>query len=68
MSDLKDWIGNVKLESFCVLRPCFGGGRNICVCLMRKATAVATAAHPRLPLTYYVSLERTERTALTKGT
>jgi hypothetical protein len=34
MSDLKDWIGNVKLESFCVLRPCFGGGRDILVCLM----------------------------------
>jgi len=34
MSNLRDWTENVKLERFCVLRSCFGGGRDI-FCLMR---------------------------------
>ena len=65
VSDLKDWIGNVKLESFCVLRPCFGGGRDILVCLMR--TTVATAAHPRLPITNAVSNAEAESKQNEKG-
>jgi len=65
MSDLKDWIGNVKLESFCVLRPCFGGGRDIFVCLMR--TTVATAAHPMHPITNAVSNAKAESEQNEKG-
>jgi hypothetical protein len=37
MSNLSDRSGNVKPERFYVLRFCFGGGRDILVCLMSDA-------------------------------
>jgi hypothetical protein len=37
MSNLNDRSGNVKPERFYVLRFCFGGGRDILVCLMSDA-------------------------------
>jgi hypothetical protein len=39
MSNLTDRIGDVEPERFYVLRFCFGGGRNILVCLMSDAAA-----------------------------
>src|SRR5262249_3848098 len=37
MSNLEDRSGNVKPDRFYVLRFCFGGGRDILVCLMSDA-------------------------------
>jgi hypothetical protein len=37
MSNLSDRSGDVKPERFSVLRFCFGGGRDILVCLMSDA-------------------------------
>jgi hypothetical protein len=37
MSNLRDWSGDVKPDRFYVLRFCFGGGRDILVCLMSDA-------------------------------
>jgi hypothetical protein len=37
MSNLTDRIGDVKPGRFYVLRFCFGGGRDILVCLMSDA-------------------------------
>jgi hypothetical protein len=37
ISNLRDRIGNVKPERFCVLRSCVGGGRDILVFLMSDA-------------------------------
>jgi hypothetical protein len=37
ISNLRDRIGNVKPERFCVLRSCVGGGRDTLVFLMSDA-------------------------------
>src|SRR5262249_1817391 len=49
MSNLRDWSGNVKPKRFCVLRSCFGGGRNILVCLIASGipAALDRTLHPR---------------------
>ena len=44
MPNLRDWNGNVKPKRFCVLRSCFGGGRDIFVCLMAILMARRRAA------------------------
>jgi len=44
MPNLRGWNGNVKPKRFCVLRSCFGGGRDIFVCLMAILMARRRAA------------------------
>jgi len=46
MSNLTDRIGDVKPERFYVLRFCFGGGRDILVCLMRSGYSSEILARP----------------------
>ena len=38
MSNLRDWSGNVRPGRFCLLRSCFGGGRDILAWLISSTT------------------------------